>query len=121
MNYTQLSCAQRYQMSALLKMGHNRTEIAAVIGKHKSTVSRELKRNKGQRGYGYLLNDTPRAELFRAIRTAAKGYSNKEISKELRISTAMVKIHLIHIYNKLGVDDRTAAVTTALEKGNITL
>jgi IS30 family transposase len=51
MNYTQLTQEQRYQISALLKMGHNRTEIAAVIGKHKSTISRELGRNKGQRGY----------------------------------------------------------------------
>jgi transposase, IS30 family len=51
MNYTQLTQEQRYQISALLKMGHNRTEIAAVIGKHKSTISREVGRNKGQRGY----------------------------------------------------------------------
>ena len=51
MNYTQLTQEQRYQIFALLKMEHNRTEIAAVIGKHKSTISRELSRNKGQRGY----------------------------------------------------------------------
>ena len=42
MNYTQLTQEQRYQIYALLKMGHNQTEIAAVIGTHKSTVSREL-------------------------------------------------------------------------------
>ncbi len=42
---------QRYQISALLKMGHNQTEIARVISVHKSTVSRELRRNLGQRGY----------------------------------------------------------------------
>jgi len=51
MSYTQLTQEQRYQISALLKMGHNRTEIATVIGVHKSTVSRELRRNRGQRGY----------------------------------------------------------------------
>lgn len=51
MNYTQLSQEQRYQIYALLKMGHNQSEIAAVIGTHKSTISRELGRNKGQRGY----------------------------------------------------------------------
>jgi IS30 family transposase len=51
MSYTQLTQEQRYQISALLKMGHNRTEIAAVIGTHKSTVSRELGRNGGLRGY----------------------------------------------------------------------
>jgi IS30 family transposase len=51
MNYTQLTQEQRYQIYALLKMDHNQTEIASVIGVHKSTVSRELRRNCGQRGY----------------------------------------------------------------------
>jgi IS30 family transposase len=51
MAYTQLTQEQRYQIYALLKMGHTQTEIAKVIGKHKSTVSRELRRNKGLRGY----------------------------------------------------------------------
>ena len=108
---------------------------------------------------GYLLKDTPREELYRAIRAAAngesvlapavaarlmtrmrapaeenlsareievlqlvaKGASNREIGKALHISTATVKTHLIHIFNKLGVDDRTAAVTAALERQIITL
>ncbi len=108
---------------------------------------------------GYLLKDTPREELFRAIRATtmgesvlaptvtarlmtrmrapaeenlsereievlqlvAKGNSNKEVGKALHISIATVKTHLIHIYNKLGVDDRTAAVTTAIEKKIIVL
>jgi len=108
---------------------------------------------------GYLLKDTPREELFQAIRATAagesvlapnvtarlmtrmrapaeenlsareievlglvaKGKSNKEVGKALHISTATVKTHLIHIYNKLGVDDRTAAVTTAIEKKIIML
>ena len=51
----------------------------------------------------------------------SKGKSNKEVGKALHISTATVKTHLIHIYQKLGVDDRTAAVTTAVEKKIITL
>lgn len=51
MRYTQLTQGQRYQISALLKMGHNQTEISKVIGKHKSTISRELERNCGLRGY----------------------------------------------------------------------
>jgi len=49
--YTQLTHIQRYQIYAILKMGHNRTEIAKLIGVHKSTISRELRRNRGQRGY----------------------------------------------------------------------
>jgi IS30 family transposase len=34
-------------MRTYTQMGHNRTKIAAVIGAHKSTVSRELRRNRG--------------------------------------------------------------------------
>jgi len=51
MSYTQLTQEQRYQIYALLKMGHNRTEIATVIDMHKATISRELGRNSGLRGY----------------------------------------------------------------------
>lgn len=51
----------------------------------------------------------------------AQGHSNQEIARQLHISTATVKTHLIHIYGKLGVSDRTAAVTTALEKGILRL
>jgi DNA-binding NarL/FixJ family response regulator len=108
---------------------------------------------------GYLLKDTPREELFRAIRATARGDSvlsptvasklvgrargpverslsareievltlvargtgNKIIAKDLRISEATVKTHLLHIFAKLGVDDRTAAVTVAMERGVLRL
>jgi IS30 family transposase len=49
--YTQLTQTQRYQIYALKKMGHQQTKIAKFIGVDKSTISRELKRNQGQRGY----------------------------------------------------------------------
>ena len=49
--YPQLTQEQRYQIYALKKTGHSYSEIAEVIGVHKSSVSRELKRNRGQRGY----------------------------------------------------------------------
>ncbi len=51
MTYAQLTYEQRYQISSLLKMGHSQTEIANCIEVDKSTISRELKRNRGQRGY----------------------------------------------------------------------
>ena len=47
----QLTQAQRYQIYALRKTKHPLSEIASVIGVHKSSVSRELNRNRGQRGY----------------------------------------------------------------------
>ena len=49
--YHQLTQAQRYQIYALRKTKHTLAEIADVLGVHKSSVSRELKRNRGQRGY----------------------------------------------------------------------
>jgi len=51
MSYTQLTREQRYQIYALMKAGHNQTRIAILIGCHKSTISRELRRNCGQKGY----------------------------------------------------------------------
>ena len=108
---------------------------------------------------GFLLKDTPRDELFRAIRGAAQGEAvlapaiasqlmgrvraptdeklssreievltlvaqgatNKEIGRQLHISEATVKYHLIHIFGRLGVADRTAAVTVALDRGILRL
>lgn len=51
----------------------------------------------------------------------SKGFSNKEIARKLKISEATVKTHLLHTFAKLGVDDRTAAVTVALERGILRL
>jgi DNA-binding NarL/FixJ family response regulator len=108
---------------------------------------------------GYLLKDTSRDDLIRAIkavargeswltpsvatrlmtqmrkpasdalserelevlRLVAKGQSNKEIAAAMHIGQATVKTHLIHIFRKLDVSDRTAAVTVALERGIITI
>jgi DNA-binding NarL/FixJ family response regulator len=104
---------------------------------------------------GYLLKDTPRADLAEAVRLAARGetvlapavaaklvsrlrspaappltprerevlalvargLANAEIGRELFISEATVKTHLVRVFGKLGVDDRTAAVTTAMAQG----
>jgi ATP/maltotriose-dependent transcriptional regulator MalT len=65
--------------------------------------------------------ETLSAREIEVLELVAKGNSNKEVGKALHISTATVKTHLVHIYNKLSVDDRTAAVTSAMEKGIITL
>jgi len=51
----------------------------------------------------------------------AKGASNKEIARHLHLSEATVKSHLLHIFTKLGVNDRTQAVTLAVQKGIIEL
>jgi DNA-binding NarL/FixJ family response regulator len=51
------------------------------------------------------------------LQLVAEGCSNSEIASALHISQATVKSHLVHIFGKLGVSDRTAAVTVALQRG----
>ncbi|RLY92347.1 DNA-binding response regulator [Kocuria tytonicola] len=62
---------------------------------------------------------TPAASLspreIEILRGLATGASNRSLAKSLFISEATVKTHLVHIYDKLGVDNRTAAVTRARE------
>ena len=57
------------------------------------------------------------AREIEVLQLVAEGSSNSEIAKRLHISQATVKSHLIHIFGKLGVSDRTAAVTSALQRG----
>ena len=108
---------------------------------------------------GYVLKDSPREELFRAIRAAAAGKAllapeiaerlmvrfrapavealsereldvmrlvaggatNAEVARQLRISQATVKSHLVHAFQKLGVPDRTSAVIALLKRGDLSL
>ena len=51
MTYTHLTQDERYQIAILAKAGHDQSEIAEVMDRHRSTISRELRRNCGQRGY----------------------------------------------------------------------
>ncbi len=66
---------------------------------------------------------TPAAALspreIEVLGLVADGLSNLEISKRLFLSQATVKSHLVHIYTKLGVDSRTAAVAAGKAQGLI--
>jgi IS30 family transposase len=46
-SYTQLTQGQRYQISALKKAGHTQEEIGEAVGTSESTISREVRRNRG--------------------------------------------------------------------------
>jgi DNA-binding NarL/FixJ family response regulator len=50
----------------------------------------------------------------------ARGATNREAASRLFISEATVKTHLLHVYAKLGVSDRAAAVAAAFERGLLT-
>jgi DNA-binding NarL/FixJ family response regulator len=50
----------------------------------------------------------------------ARGATNRDAAERLFISEATVKTHLLHIYSKLGVNDRAAAVTEAFNRGLLT-
>ena len=50
-DYQQLTCEQRYQIYGLQKAGFKPREIANEVGVNKSTISRELRRNRGQQGW----------------------------------------------------------------------
>lgn len=56
------------------------------------------------------------ARELEILQAVATGHTNKEIAQELFISQATVKTHLVHIFDKLGVDNRTSAVAKAREQ-----
>ncbi len=55
------------------------------------------------------------------LQLLATGLSNKEIASQLYLSVNTVKVHLRNIFGKLGVDNRTEAVTYALTQGWVKL
>lgn len=103
--------------------------------------------------HGYLLKDTPQADLVRAVhdvaagrpvlapvalsvlakggtvgpeltaretevlRLVAQGHPNRAVASRLGVGEATVKTHLLHVYDKLQVGDRAAAVRVAYERG----
>lgn len=64
---------------------------------------------------------TPQATLspreLEVLRLVAEGRSNPEIARQLHLGEATVKTHLGHVFDKLDVNDRTRAVTLAMELG----
>jgi DNA-binding NarL/FixJ family response regulator len=57
------------------------------------------------------------AREVEVLACVARGLTNAEIGRELFIGEATVKTHLLRAFAKLGVDDRTAAVTAAMRQG----
>lgn len=60
---------------------------------------------------------TPSRRELAVLELVARGLSNADIGQALHISEATVKSHLLHVFTKFDVNDRTAAVTEALTRG----
>jgi len=86
MNYKQLTQEQRYQIYAFKKAGFTLTAIAEELQVHKATISRELKRNTGQRGY------RPRQAHAQAVSRQRQRACGTRISSEVW-DTVKAKLH----------------------------
>lgn len=60
------------------------------------------------------------AREIEVLKLVARGLTNAEIGRALHIGEATVKTHLLRVFGKLEVSDRTAAVTTAMGRGLLT-
>ena len=76
MNYQQLFKEERYTIIAFLKTGYSFTAFARIIGRHKSTVSRGLSRNKKPTGYY-----TPKASQDYAVARRHKARRGSNFTK----------------------------------------
>ena len=65
--YKQRVYSSRCQIFTLIQTGKSQSEIAILLGMHKSTISRELKRNSGQKGYRHEQAQSKCAEWRKAV------------------------------------------------------
>ncbi|MGH8752916.1 MAG: IS30 family transposase [Burkholderiales bacterium] len=84
--YQQLTREQRYQIYALRQAGHSQSQVARAVGVHKSTISRELRRNGAHRGY------LPRhAHLLALFRRRAKARRRCFSAQHWAVITALIR------------------------------
>ncbi|WP_299947103.1 IS30 family transposase [uncultured Microbulbifer sp.] len=89
MNYHQLTEEERYQIYILMKAEHNQNAIAALLRRSPSTISRELKRNRGLRGYrpaqAQRLSNIRRTTVHKAIKVTdeVRSWIEKLLRQEL--------------------------------------
>ena len=81
--YYQLTQEQRYKLEAYLESGKNQTQIAGLLGVHKSTISRELCRNVPKRGTGAKIYNASNAQVKTDTRHQVK-YKHTTFSVDLK-------------------------------------
>jgi IS30 family transposase len=117
-NYKQLDQAQRYQIEILKKAGKNQKEIAELLGVSGSTVCRELKRNRGKKGYrpkqAQIKTNNRRAQAAKAVKMTVEtidlidakivlDWSPEQISGWLKVDQG-IKISHERIYQHIWTD-----------------
>ncbi len=107
--YKHLSREERYQIHSLLKANQTISEIARLLGRHRSTISRELSRGRGQRGYRAEQACCKAAERAQSSRNARRidakvwadvafylgvQWSPEQIASKLEVSHESVYLHV---------------------------
>jgi IS30 family transposase len=102
-----LTVQQRYAISLLLQQGKTQKEIAQIIGKHKSTVSREIARNQDKRSgkYNYELAERKYRQRIRekpkkihftqAVKDFVESQLKEDLSPEQIVGVAKKKRHCL--------------------------
>ena len=83
MTYRQLSPAERYMLAALRRQGLNKSQIARALGRHRSTICREVRRNSS-RADGCVAGITLRRD--ESLRSFQSGSDSEQAGDELRLS-----------------------------------
>lgn len=102
-HYGQLTQEQRYHISALLNAGHTQKNIAEAVGIHKSTVSREINRNRGKRGY------RPKQAEEKAL------FRRKNAKKHVKLTTELKQV----LIEKIKLDWSPDQISGYLKKERI--
>lgn len=120
MNYVHLTQAERYQIAILKKAGHLQSDIARLMNRSPATISRELRRNRGRRGYRpkqahefsqsrlRACENSPRvpATTWALVATRlGQTWSPEQISGHLKLSAETVVSHE-SIYQHIYADKR---------------
>ena len=104
MNYKHLSQNERYQIYALLRAGLTQTKIASILGRHKSTISRELKLGTG------LCSYRPKQACTLAAKRAKSSRNASQIAPwVLNLATHMLNLQWspVQIAGKLPISHET--------------
>jgi len=102
-DYSQLTQEQRYHISGLLKVGSYQNTIADAVGVHKSTISRELRRNRGDRGY------RPKQAEEKAV------FRKQHAKKHIKFTDELKQV----VIKKIKLDWSPEQISGYLEKENL--